>query len=216
VAVLRERGMRSLSIGAMVAALTFAVSPVSAQAQHPLRTAGLTIVTDFQGPHNDRSVAEMKHELEGILKQSGLALDWRTRGDAGAAVYPDMVLVRFKGKCVMEPVGYLYDERGPLAFTYRADGAVLPFSEVACDKVTSSIRSAMWGGDFGRGDVLLGRALGRVVAHEVVHILSHSAEHGHDGVARESLSGSQLIASELPLSPADVERIFSRADTGHK
>ena len=31
---------------------------------------------------------------------------------------PNLVLVKFKGKCVVEPVGYLYDERGPLATTY--------------------------------------------------------------------------------------------------
>jgi hypothetical protein len=188
-----------------------AAASAFAQVRQPLRPAGLTIVMDFQGPHSARSVAEMKRELEGILKQSGLAFDFRTREEAAGATFPDLIMVRFKGKCVMEPVGYLYDERGPLAFTHSSDGAVLPFSEVACDKITQSIRGAMWGGDFARGDLLLGRALGRVLAHEVVHILTNSANHGHRGVAQTSLSGSQLIASELPLSAADLERIFSAA-----
>jgi hypothetical protein len=65
----------------------------------------------------------------------------------------------------------------------------------------------MSGGDFANADVLLGRALGRVLAHEVVHILSKSSAHGRTGVARTSLSGSQLIAPELRLGAADLERI---------
>jgi hypothetical protein len=116
-------------------------------------------------------------------------------------------VVHFKGKCVFEPVPYLIDERGPMAFTYSTDGVVQPFSEVACDRVTQAMRSAMAGGDFAHGDVLLGRALGRVLAHEVVHILSKSREHGSSGIAKTALSGSQLIAPELRLEPEDLERI---------
>ena len=58
-----------------------------------------------------------------------------------------------------------------------------------------------------KGDALLGRALGRVLAHEVVHILSKSGQHGTSGVARTALSGSQLIAPELRLEPEDLDRI---------
>jgi hypothetical protein len=97
-----------------------------------------------------------------------------------------------------------------MAFTYSTDGVVQPFGEVACDKVTSAVRSAMSGGDFANADVLLGRALGRVLAHEVVHMLSKSGAHGRTGVARPALSGSQLIAPELRLEPEDLERMRAR------
>src|SRR5664279_5441525 len=168
---------------------------------------GITIVLDFQGPRSEPSVTEMKREFAGIMKDTALRFDFRRRDQAAQEALSDLVLVRFTGKCVLEPVGYLYDERGPMAFTYSTDGIVQPFSEVACDKVTSAVRSAMAGGDFAKADILLGRALGRVLAHEVVHILSKSARHGTAGVTRTSLSGSQLIAPELHLEPDDLERI---------
>jgi hypothetical protein len=171
---------------------------------------GITIVLDFQGPRSEQSVAEMKREFAGIMKDTAVRFDFRSRGQASQEALSDLVLVRFKGKCVLDPVGYLYDERGPMAFTYSTDGAVQPFSEVACDKVTSAVRSAMSGSDFGNADLLLGRALGRVLAHEVVHMLSKSGAHGHTGVARTALSGSQLIAPELRLEPEDVERLHGR------
>jgi hypothetical protein len=171
---------------------------------------GITIVLDFQGPRSEQSVAEMKREFAGIMKDTAVRFDFRSRSQASQEALTDLVLVRFTGKCVLDPVGYLYDERGPMAFTYSTDGVVQPFSEVACDKVTSAVRSAMSGGDFANADLLLGRALGRVLAHEVVHMLSKSGAHGHAGVAKTALSGSQLIAPELLLEPEDVERLHSR------
>jgi hypothetical protein len=168
---------------------------------------GITIVLDFQGPRSEHSIAEMKREFAGIMKASALKFDFRSRAQASQEALTDLLVVRFTGKCVLEPAGYLYDERGPMAFTYSTDGIVQPFSEVACDKVTSTIRSAMSGGDFAKSDLLLGRALGRVLAHEVMHILSKSGTHGQTGVAKTALSGRQLIAPELLLDPEDLERI---------
>jgi hypothetical protein len=172
---------------------------------------GITIVLDFQGPRSEQSVTEMKREFEGIMRESALHFDFRTRAEASQSTASDMMVVTFKGKCVFEPVPYLIDERGPLAFTFTTGGTVQPFGEVECDRVSKAMRSAMSGGDFGKGDMLLGRALGRVLAHEVVHILTRSGQHGTSGVAKSALSGSQLIAPELRLEAGDLERINSAA-----
>ena len=180
-----------------------AVSPAFAE--------GITIVLDFQGARSEQSVAEMKREFAGIMRDSRLRFEFRSRSQAEQTSFSDVLIVRFKGKCVFEPVPYLLDERGPMAFTYSTDGAVQPFSEVACDQVTQAIRPAMAGGDFAKADILLGRALGRVLAHEVVHILSKSGRHGTSGVAKTALSGSQLIAPVLRLEPGDLERITGPA-----
>jgi hypothetical protein len=188
-------------------AITVALLATTLIAAAPARPVGVTIVLDFQGPRSERSVQEMKRELEAIMKNSGLAFEWRLRGEPNQETSNHLVVVRFKGKCVIEPVGYLYDERGPLAFTYSTDGAVQPYSEVACDKVTSSIRSAMAGGDFAYADELLGRALGRVLAHELVHMLSKSGGHARVGIQKSALSGKLLIAPDLQLDAADLEKL---------
>jgi len=174
---------------------------------------GITIVLEFQGPRSESAIVEMKREFAGIMKESELHFDFRSREQVSAAAPDDLVIVKFTGKCVLEPAPYLYDERGPMAFTYSTDGVVQPFSAVACDKVTSAIRPAMSGGDFAKADLMLGRALGRVLAHEVVHMLSKSGAHGRDGVSKTSLSGSQLIAPELRLGPADLERMHTHIQT---
>ena len=175
-----------------------------------LAAAGnLTIVLEFQDKPPARSVAEMKREFASLFKDSGLTFDWRTRDEASGQSFDNLVVVQFKGKCVLEPVPWLYDERGPLAFTYSTSGEVQPFSEVDCDRVVAAARSAMSGGDFAHADILFGRALARVVAHELLHMLSKSGAHGHEGIARAAISGASLISPDLHLSPADLERIYT-------
>jgi hypothetical protein len=168
---------------------------------------GITIILDFQGPHSEESIAEMKREFSGVMKDTAIPFDFRLLSEAVHHTFSDLLVVRFKGNCVLGPAAYLYDERGPMAFTYSTGGVIQPFSEVECGKLTSVVRSAMFGGDFAHADLLFGRALGRVLAHEVVHMLSKSAAHGHGGVAKKALSGLQLIAPEIHLATEDVERL---------
>jgi hypothetical protein len=174
-------------------------------------THRVTIVADFQGPYSPRSIANMKTELAGIMANSGLEIQWKSLQEARGQSFDDVVIVRFKGKCLLEPVAYLfYDERGPLASTNSVDGDIQPFSEVACDRVISTMRTAMHAGDFATPDLLLGRALGRVVAHELVHIYTNSSKHSREGIQEEALSGQQLIASKLKLSDDDNQRLLAR------
>jgi hypothetical protein len=186
-----------------LAAAAFAAPPTLQPAKETV-----TVVLDFKGPHSDRSVDVMKSELQSILSDAGVSFAWSSPKEASQKTSDNLVVVSFKGKCILEPIPYLYDERGPLASTFTSsEGELLPFSEVACDTVTNSIRSAMFSGDYNKADLLLGRALGRVVAHEIVHIITKSAEHSKEGVQKPALSGSQLISDHLKLSGKDVTRI---------
>lgn len=170
--------------------------------------SSLTIVYRFAGPYSEKSVDEMKRELRSIMKDSGLRIDWRERGSlADSDSFNNLVVVEFRGKCIMEPIPFLYDERGPLAFTHGAGDDVLPFSEVACDQVRSSVGKALWGGDYSRSDTLFGRALARVVAHELYHVLARTHSHAESGVAKRKLSGAQLVSDELRLNPSDLDRM---------
>ena len=182
-----------------ICALVLAVTPAFGEE--------LTIVLDFQGPRSDQSVAEMKREFEGIMKDSSLTFDWKSRAQAEQTSAANLVVVRFKGTCILKPIPYLYDERGPMAFAYSTEGTVQPFTEVACDQVTRAVKSAMSGVDYAKADQLMGRALGRVLAHEVIHMLTRSGAHGHGGVTKTVLSGTELIGPELRLEAQDLERI---------
>lgn len=169
---------------------------------------GLTILLAFESQVAPSALAELKKESETVLKNTGLQILWSLREDYDPSKQAsDLVVVKFKGNCAMQTYPQLIDERGPLAWTYMTDGEVLPFSEVSCDKVRNSIRKVMHGGDYARGDTLLGRAVGRVLAHELVHILANSSQHGKDGVFKTALSPASLIAERMTLEKVDSLRV---------
>ena len=173
----------------------------------PAVKADVTVIVDFKGISSRIAVNEMEREASKIISASGVQLAWRTRGQAVNATFDDLVVMSFKGACTYVPAPPLYDELGPYASTRTTSGEVQPFGEVDCGRVVSSVRSAMFGGDFDRAEILVGRALGRVVAHELVHMLTKSDVHAHQGVQKASLSGKQLIAASLPLSAIDLDRL---------
>jgi hypothetical protein len=101
----------------------------------------------------------------------------------------------------------MLDERGPFAFTHVTNGEILPFAEVACDRVQSSLRAKLAANV---SDEVLGRALARVVAHEIYHIIAKTPHHGDEGVARRGLSSGDLIAESAAFSSHDLRKLTTR------
>ena len=179
----------------------------------PEPTGPLTLVISTERPLPSATETEMHREMDTLMKQASIQVEWRNLSDftAGTQVR-DLVVVKFRGNCRIQPSPVFLDERGPMAFTHTSDGEVLPFSEVLCDRVGVAAQSAMVGGEFGRRDVLLGRALARVLAHELYHIKGKCNKHGRSGVARKALSGRELIAATLNFEPADARRMSGAAN----
>ena len=176
----------------------------------------LTVILDFEDAPASQSLGELRREVAAIMKRTGHSVEVRLRSETAAhEEFEDLVLVKLTGTCRMNGIPYsaFIDERGPspLAWAHTVEGEILPFSTVACDKIRRTVGSALFGGQKAQGDQLLGRALGRVVAHELYHIVTKSALHTKSGVFRESLSGAQLIADQLDFRQQDARRLLHPA-----
>jgi len=200
--------MRQVCLCTVLCALSaVALSARSARSQEPSNVPPLTIVIDFHGAYSQRAVEEMEREVEGIMRAAGRLIEWRTWEQASQATFDELTVVRFYGDCGVPPWPAASAE-GPLGSTYISDGTVLPFSDIACDRIATSVRSAILRVDREQAEILFGRAMGRVVAHELVHMVSRSAAHGHEGVTQPALSESDLTRGRLELSPKDMIRLF--------
>jgi len=197
--------MRPCWICACVSGLALTASfAVAAESNVP--HAPVTIVLKFENPFSSRSIEEMKREFQRATRNS-IPVEWRMRDQmANGGTTGDLVLVTFKGRCIMDSVPPpVYDESGPLAWTSAVDGAPLPFGQVSCDRVRNAVLRAMWGSDFSHGEQLYGRALGRVLAHEFYHMMAKSTAHAASGVTKPALSGPELIGSSLTMDPEAIE-----------
>jgi len=168
----------------------------------------VTLVLQFDEAYSARSLAAMKREVASIVRESGMKVDWRLLSDIHPAdSFEGLVVVHFRGACVVQRPAAMLDERGYYAFTYVTDGDVQPFSEVECDKIASSISPEMSPAQWKDRETVLGRALGRVLAHELFHMLAKSQHHGVDGITRFALSPAQLVADRLHMTRADLKTL---------
>lgn len=191
--------------------IPFILGPMCfADSAHPV----LTVALDIRGAISQTTLQEMQREIRKALYATGHAVEFQFRSEIQShQTFEELIVVQLKGRCEMDQAPLAFDERGPdaLAYTHSTDGEILPFAEVSCDRLRSSIRTAMWGDDFKRGDMLFGRAIGRVLSHEFFHILARTPGHGKKGIAKRSLSAAQLISDELRFSDEDADLVRVRA-----
>jgi hypothetical protein len=157
-----------------------------------------------------RTVEEMEHEVENILRGAGRAIEWRSWEQATQGAFDELAVIRFNGNCGVPAWPHDSTADGPLGFTHISDGAVLPFSEIACEKIAGSVGPAILRMEPAQAETVFGRAVGRVVAHELIHMISGSLIHSHEGIARSAFSPSDLTSERLDLSPTDLPRVAGK------
>jgi len=98
-----------------------------------------------------------------------------------------------------------------LGATNVADGVIIPFVELDVDWIHwlvghSSLMSAPQ-----PHVVPLGRALGRVLAHELYHVLADTKAHSRQGIAKAEMDPHDLVWSTEGFRVAELERIWKTA-----
>jgi hypothetical protein len=189
-------------------ALIFCAASVRA-GHSPIQPATqVTAVVLPDGRYSLFALHEMGREAAHILKKSGISLQLQL-GEAAQAVNGRLVVVKLVGRCDMDGPPAV-QMSGPLGWSHEANGVILPFSDLACDNIRGAIYGAAVEGHQFRGNVLLGRAMGRVLAHELYHVIANTTEHGRQGVAQSALSARELTSGQLELRPSEVATIQSR------
>jgi hypothetical protein len=200
----------------VIVCLSSIVSPLLAEGGNFENTpAPIGIYISFDGPHSDRAVAAMQREVEGLTKASGFRLQWRSLENRSSEdKFSDLMVIKLRGSCNMQGIQLLFSELGPdadsgaaLGSTKTSDGQVLPFSELYCDRIRRSIAPLSIGASPEDRESLLGRAMGRVLAHELFHVFANTDKHGHEGVAKTAYSRKDLVADGFTFDAKDAKRM---------
>ena len=180
--------------------------------------ARLVVYLRTGGSQPAAPLAEMKREVGSLMSQAGYRVEWRSldapRGEEGDASM--LAVLELNGNCGLA-AGYGAAEKPlaantSLATTSITDGQVMPFSSLNCRALTRNV-SATLGQEAGaRRDFLYGRAMARVVAHELYHVLMRSTEHARNGVARSCFSIADLLTERFEFEGATLARLRSRID----
>jgi hypothetical protein len=80
--------------------------------------------------------------------------------------------------------------------------SLLPFVGVDCDRVRSFLRVPLSFAEPRGRDRILGRAIGRVIAHELYHVLGRTAHHGSGRVDHPTYTVRELTDEDTPIDQA--------------
>jgi hypothetical protein len=168
-------------------------------------------------PHADFSEsvrAEMRRELDSILKPLSVEGEWQSLHEAQRNLFLGrLVVVRFRGSCRARTFVSSENVVARLGFTHVSEGEVLSFVEVNCDKVWHFIQGVALR-QAGSGDHLLGKALGRVLGHEIYHVIAGTGRHGKGGVTKAEVSPVDLTTGLLMIDAASAERMLRQLRGG--
>ena len=157
----------------------------------------------------------MKREVDALMEGAGYSVSWRSPGDFGHDEGDAAVIVsEFQGICEVPRPGTILsppDAGAILASTAVSDGEVLPFIGVDCATVARLLAPALPNGASARRTFLYGRALGRVVAHELFHAITGTREHDQGGVAKHSFRASDILAEHFEFELATLKRFRESA-----
>ncbi|MCU1263483.1 MAG: hypothetical protein JWO80_6368 [Bryobacterales bacterium] len=153
----------------------------------------LALLTDFERPASERAVVAMHEEVARIMGPLGWQPEWHALEEAPSTL-PLFVILSFKGVCRVQ-TGFSQDPDSlTLASTEVSGTHVLPFSSVECNKVRSLLPGLRWDRE---SETVLGRALGRVIVHELYHFLLQTRKHAAKGIANAFQTSRELTAAEF-------------------
>jgi mono/diheme cytochrome c family protein len=96
-----------------------------------------------------------------------------------------------------------------LGQTHIAEGVIIPFSDIYCDAIRAMLASGLIPLEPKDRDLVFGRAVGRVLAHELYHVFAKTKRHGSRGLAERAYSAEDLIAEEFRFDNGQVRKLRS-------
>jgi hypothetical protein len=158
-------------------------------------------------PNN--TVPYMQRELETLMQAAGYKVAWKTPGNPSDEGDSVIAVVELRGSCKppeakahIKPV----ENGASLASTAVDGGHVLPFSWINCETLTQMLAPSLAGVKSGQRDFLYGRAMGRLLAHELYHMLANQREHVGSGVGKPSFSAKDVLGESFAFEESALAR----------
>lgn len=144
-------------------------------------------------------------EAAAILGQAGIAVEWTVAAPSTVTVDDELRVL------VLGETGGAIRTRATMGCTRR--GSRTAWVYLSNVLWALGLRNGGGRGLLGREQEEVGRALGRVIAHEVVHILAPDLRHSRHGLMAERMNRALLVCSRVSLAAREAEAVRAGAAT---
>jgi hypothetical protein len=156
------------------------------------------LYTTYQQPAPPAVVHALEDEVESIMGPLGRHFAWRSiAGVKGNEISAELAVLTFKGRCDLGGISAKQSHPGALGWTHVSDGAILPFSDIDCDRIRTFVQKELLFMEPSDRETAFGRAIARVVSHELYHIFANTAHHGANGVGKSAYTVQELLSDEF-------------------
>lgn len=186
-------------------ALTASDSHGADQAAGAAQEYRLAIVLDTEQPLSSITSLVLSEEVARLLAPGGITVEFYPLAAVIHLGIANRLVTARLQRCTLLPANKQSPlELVPLAWVTSTDGEVLSTIHVDCGLVGSQVGSATVWTQQGLAQSLMGRALARVLLHELLHILTGTAEHTGTRLFSNTMSLQTLIEPGLGLEPRDI------------
>lgn len=178
------------------------------------RVAPIRLYIHFQHEPPDGVREAIQEELDEIMVPSGLEFEWRSLASTtGTEVSVELAVIHFKGTCDAEDLANTDAYPGPLGWTHMSDGEILPFSDINCDGVRLFVQRDLLKVPEINREIMYGRALARVLAHELYHIFAKTTKHAAWGLGKPAYTIQDLLSNKFKFEKKECDLL--RAHQAH-
>jgi hypothetical protein len=158
------------------------------------------------GVQPQRPLLYMKAELGRLMSTAGYHIEWTDARDREkSSTYSQLTVVELRGTCEMTTLPAA--KVGVLASTAVSGGKIIPFSSVDCASLTRMLSAPLVAEPPARRDFLYGRAMARLLAHELYHVLLNTEGHSREGIAQAGFSTSDLLTEHFEFEAGTLAKL---------
>jgi hypothetical protein len=190
--------------------INLAVVPCRAGSDDPANSE-LVLYLRTGLPQALHTVDIMKSEVALLMQSAGYRVVWRNAHSKSDSTAATLIVVQLLGACSV-PAGSSASD-GPaadtrtLAFTAVSDDVVLPFSTINCQALSRVVWPSLAPEPGARRDFLYGRAMARLLAHELYHILANTRDHERDGIAKSHFTFTDLLTERFEFEHTTLTKL---------
>ncbi len=188
----------------------FVVVPCCAGSDDPA-AADLVLYVRTVSPQSSRVTEIMKRELAPLMVTAGYRVEWRESRGKFESTAATLVVLQLEGDCAASsgssaPESAAAESR-TLASTAISDGTVLPFSTIHCAPLSRVLWPLVGQEGGARREFLYGRAMARLLAHELYHILVNTRDHDRDGIAKSHFTPADLVTERFAFEHTTLAKM---------
>lgn len=163
--------------------------------------------------------SELKREVSYLLRPAAIRVDWRDPAvDRGGLENDYSALVHLRGSCRPADAITRFEHAvsGPftLASSPVADGVILPFGDIDCAALNAFLGPSLWKEPDKVREFAYGRAIARLMAHELYHMIGQTRVHARSGIAESDFTVAELLSDHFEFTESTLAELHTSPEAG--